>query len=150
MCCPFGQFDVRRPISSQLDRFHAHGRTFPAATVNVTPPSWFAVGTAPVIREDRPRGGRPKEPHRPRRPPSSRLAQICVEFPNGVMVRIERGGEVVAHGAVFVPSGSERVEDVNWLAPGDYVVTASGAGRTASASFSVKSSEGTAVRVELK
>jgi RNA polymerase sigma-70 factor (ECF subfamily) len=73
-----------------------------------------------------------------------------VEFKNGVMVRIERGGEVVASGAVFVPRGSERVEDVNWLAPGDYVVTASGAGRSASASFSVASSEGAAVRVELK
>jgi hypothetical protein len=49
-----------------------------------------------------------------------------------------------------VPPGSERVEDVNWLSPGDYVVTASGAGRSGSATFSVKSSEGAAVRVELK
>jgi sarcosine oxidase gamma subunit len=73
-----------------------------------------------------------------------------VEFKSGVMVRIERGGEVVAHGAVFVPRGSERVEDVNWLSPGDYVVTASGEGRSANASFSVGSSEGAAVRVDLK
>ena len=73
-----------------------------------------------------------------------------VKFPGGVMVRIERGGEVVAHGAVFVPPGSERVEDVNWLTPGDYVVTASGAGLSANASFSVTSSEGAVVRVELK
>jgi hypothetical protein len=73
-----------------------------------------------------------------------------VKFPSGVMVRVERGGEIVAHGAVFVPPGSERVEDVNWLSPGDYVVTASTEGRSANASFSVGSSEGAAVRVELK
>ncbi len=73
-----------------------------------------------------------------------------VKFPSGVMVRIESRGEFVASGLVFVPPGSDCEEDVNWLTPGDYVVTASGAGRSASASFSVKSSEGAAVRVELK
>jgi hypothetical protein len=70
--------------------------------------------------------------------------------PSGVMVRIERRGEVVASGAVFVPPGRELVEDVNWLSPGDYVVTASAEGRSASAAFSVGSSEGAALRLELK
>jgi len=73
-----------------------------------------------------------------------------VAFPSGVLVIIERGGAQLLSGSVYVPRGSELVTDSCWLAPGDYVVKAAGAGLVASAAFTVAGGERAALRLELK